>query len=175
MRNYSSKRAKKGKLAYRTPDRFIYKQVLKAVRNKCQMNPVGEFRKKISSEFSTISPKARSSEIPLRGKEKIRSHIFVSGRVQGVFFRSETCNKAREFGLTGWVKNLEDPYVAFGDRDGGRRPSHGRVEAVFEGDKDKVEKIIEWAKKGPILAKVKKVEIIFEEYKGEFKSFEKID
>ena len=92
-------------------------------------------------------------------KEKIRSHIFVSGRVQGVFFRSKTCNKARELDLTGWVKNLED----------------GRVETVFEGDKDKVEKIIEWAKKGPILAKVENVEVIFEEYKGEFKSFEKID
>ena len=106
---------------------------------------------------------------------KIRVHAFITGRVQGVFFRSETCNKARELDLTGWVKNLEDPYVAFGDRDGGRRPSHGRVEAVFEGDKDKVEKIIEWAKKGPILAKVENVEVNFEEYRGEFKTFEQID
>jgi acylphosphatase len=90
---------------------------------------------------------------------KIRVRMFVSGRVQGVFFRSETRNRAKELGITGWVRNLED----------------GRVEAVFEGEKDKIEKIIEWVKRGPILARVEKVEVIFEKYKGEFKAFEKID
>jgi len=88
--------------------------------------------------------------------KKIRTHIFVSGRVQGVFFRSHTAEKARELELTGWVRNLED----------------GRVEAVFEGEKEKIEKIIEWAKKGPTFARVDDVEIEWQDYKGEFKDFE---
>ncbi len=57
---------------------------------------------------------------------KIRVHIFVSGKVQGVFFRSSTRDKAKHLGLTGWVRNLED----------------GRVEAVLEGDKEHIEKMV---------------------------------
>lgn len=91
--------------------------------------------------------------------EKIRAHVFISGRVQSVFFRSETCKMARDLGITGWVRNLED----------------GRVGAVFEGKEDKVKKIVEWCKRGPLLAKVENTEISFETYKGEFESFEKID
>jgi len=60
-------------------------------------------------------------------KEKIRAHILVSGIVQGVFFRANTAEKARELSLLGWVKNLPD----------------GRVEAVFEGEKEKIEEIID--------------------------------
>ncbi len=104
---------------------------------------------------------------------EIRAHVFISGRVQHVFFRNATQNQAKKLSVFGWVRNLEDPYVAFGDRDGGRRPSHGRVEAVFEGEKENVEKMIGWSKRGPLLAKVENVEIIFEEYKGEFNSFSK--
>lgn len=87
---------------------------------------------------------------------KVRVHIFVSGRVQGVFFRHNTKKKALELGLTGWVKNLPD----------------GRVEAVFEGERDKIDKILEWAKKGPFLAKVEKLDVKEEDYKGEFDDFE---
>lgn len=87
---------------------------------------------------------------------KVRAHIFVSGRVQRVFFRSGTQTKAKSLGITGWVKNL----------------ASGQVEAVFEGDKDKVEKIIDWARKGPILAKVENLELEWQEYKGEFNDFE---
>jgi len=89
-------------------------------------------------------------------KEIARAHIFVSGRVQGVFFRENTRRKAKKLSLLGFVKNLPD----------------GRVEAVFEGEKEKIMKMIEWAKKGPILARVENVEVIWEEPKGEFDDFE---
>ena len=85
-----------------------------------------------------------------------RAHIFVSGRVQGVLFRDGTRRQAKKLGITGWVKNLGD----------------GRVEAVFEGEKVKVEQIVNWAKRGPILSKVENLEIAWEEHKGEFSSFE---
>ena len=87
---------------------------------------------------------------------KTRCHIFISGRVQGVFFRYYTQERAKSLGLTGWVRNLPD----------------GKVEAVFEGEKEKIEKIIEWMRKGPPLAKVEKVEIDWEDFKGEFEVFE---
>jgi acylphosphatase len=56
----------------------------------------------------------------------------------------------------GWVKNLND----------------GGVEAVFEGESNKVKELIEWIKKGPLTAKVRHIDIKREDYKGEFKSFE---
>lgn len=84
-----------------------------------------------------------------------RVHIFISGKVQGVFFRSSTKSKAEELGLTGWVRNLAD----------------GRVEAVFEGEEGNVEKMVQWCRKGPQYARVEDVEAIWEEYKGEFNSF----
>jgi len=88
-------------------------------------------------------------------KEKTRAHMIVSGRVQGVFFRQNTLNKAKELGVFGWVKNLSD----------------GRLEAVFEGEKKKVEEIVNWAEKGPVSAKVNDVRVEWQEYKGEFKGF----
>jgi acylphosphatase len=88
--------------------------------------------------------------------EKIRAHIFVSGKVQGVFFRENTCKKAEKLGVTGWVKNLRD----------------GRVEGVFEGEKPAVEKMVNWARKGPIWAKIEALNITWEDYTGEFKDFE---
>jgi len=88
--------------------------------------------------------------------EKIRAHIFVQGMVQGVFFRVRTRQKAKVLGVAGWVKNLPD----------------ARVEAIFEGEKEKVEEMIEWIKKGPVFSRVDDVKVDFEEYKGEFESFE---
>jgi acylphosphatase len=85
-----------------------------------------------------------------------RAHVLVYGRVQGVFFRQNTQKLAQKLGLAGWVKNRED----------------GGVEAVFEGEKEKVEKMIEWMKKGPPLARVEKVNVFWEEFKGDFKNFE---
>ncbi|MFH1656805.1 MAG: acylphosphatase [Candidatus Nealsonbacteria bacterium] len=89
-------------------------------------------------------------------KEKIRVHIFVSGRVQMVLFRYSTRQKALRFGVNGWVINLND----------------GRVEMVLEGSKENVRKLIEWAKKGPFLARVNNFDLKYEEYKNEFNSFE---
>ena len=64
------------------------------------------------------------------GKERV--HIFVSGKVQGVFYRKYTEKKAKELGLLGWCKNLSD----------------GRVEIVAEGEREKLDKLAEWAKTG---------------------------
>lgn len=86
---------------------------------------------------------------------KARAHVYVSGRVQGVFFRSETQDEALRHSLTGWVRNLPDD----------------RVEAVFEGEKENVEKLIEFCRKGPPGARVTKVDVTWEDYKGQFKSF----
>lgn len=85
----------------------------------------------------------------------IRVHLFISGRVQGVFLRSTMSQKARQFDVKGFVKNLPD----------------GNVEAVLEGEEEKVAKLVNWAKKGTFLTKVKNIEIIKQEYKGEFKNF----
>lgn len=82
-------------------------------------------------------------------------HVFVFGKVQGVFFRSSTRDKAEELSLSGWVRNLDD----------------GRVEAVFEGEKEAVDKMVEWCKAGPENAKVTKVEVVAEDPKGDFKGF----
>ncbi len=85
----------------------------------------------------------------------VRAHIYVSGLVQGVFFRASMQDVARSIGVTGWVRNLPD----------------GRVEAVIEGEEDKVLKVIEWARRGPPLARVEDVKVEWEEYKGEFRDF----
>ncbi len=86
---------------------------------------------------------------------RVRAHVFISGRVQGVFFRSTTQEVAEELGLTGWVRNLSD----------------GRVEAVFEGEKEKVDRAIEFCRKGPRGARVTGIEVKWEEYTGEYKDF----
>ena len=86
---------------------------------------------------------------------KARAHVYVSGRVQGVLFRSETQDEARRQDVTGWVRNLAD----------------GRVEAVLEGEKDKVEALVEFCRRGPPGARVSKVDVTWEDYKGQFRSF----
>ena len=87
---------------------------------------------------------------------KVRAHVFVSGRAQGVFFRSETRYEARLRGVKGWVRNLPD----------------GRVEAVFEGEEGAVKELIEFCRRGPPGAKVTKIDVKWEDYTGEFKDFE---
>ncbi len=84
-----------------------------------------------------------------------RVHLIISGIVQGVFFRSTMKRMADILGVKGWVKNRWD----------------GKVEAVLEGEESAVEKLIEWAHKGPPYARVDKVEIEEEEYLGEFDNF----
>ena len=72
-----------------------------------------------------------------------RAHVFVSGRVQDVWFRESTRQRAEELGVGGWVRNLPD----------------GRVEALFEGDADAVQKAIDYVREGPTLARVSQVEV----------------
>ncbi|MFC1789474.1 acylphosphatase [Patescibacteria group bacterium] len=86
----------------------------------------------------------------------IRIHIFASGRVHGVFFRDGIKKRAEKIGVFGWVKNLQD----------------GRVEAVIEGEENKARKLEKWAKRGPFLADVKKLDSVEEDYTGEFIKFE---
>jgi len=88
--------------------------------------------------------------------ENVRAHIVISGYVQGVFFRAHTRDKALELGLKGWVRNRSD----------------GTVEAVFEGEKDKVEEIIRWCHRGPSGARVSRVSVNWEGYRGEFTDFD---
>ena len=87
--------------------------------------------------------------------KSVRAHIFISGNVQGVFFRSNTESKASELGLRGWVRNLGD----------------GRVEAVFEGPEDKIDEIVEWCRTGPIGARVENVEVNEEEIGDDLSDF----
>ena len=86
---------------------------------------------------------------------KVRAHIRVSGRVQGVFFRFETKREADKHGVKGWVTNHPD----------------GSVEAVFEGEERLVKEMIDWCHQGPSLAKVEKVEIKNQKSTNEFDSF----
>ncbi len=79
-----------------------------------------------------------------------RSHVFITGKVQGVGYRFSTQDVAQVFGLAGWVRNLPD----------------GRVEAVFEGDRTAVEKMLAWCRKGPPNAMVEKVTVTDEELEG---------
>lgn len=82
-------------------------------------------------------------------------HVVVSGRVQGVFFRAETENKATSLDLTGWVRNLPD----------------GKVDAVFEGEEENVNVMINWCRKGPRFASVTNLEVVEKAYQGEFQNF----
>ncbi|MBE0460322.1 MAG: acylphosphatase [Candidatus Aminicenantes bacterium] len=84
-----------------------------------------------------------------------RAHIFISGRVQGVCFRDYIRQYAGSFNLTGWVKNLVN----------------GRIEALVEGEKEKIEHLIGKMKEGPPLSWVNDVEVEWEQYKGEFSDF----
>jgi len=87
--------------------------------------------------------------------ERARAHIIIKGHVQGVFFRANIREKARELGLTGWV---------------GNHPS-GTVEAVFEGDKRSIEKIIEYCEMGPPAAEVEDLDIEWRPFQREFNTF----
>ena len=84
-----------------------------------------------------------------------RIHIFVSGVVQGVFFRANTRDKANSLAINGWVRNLPD----------------GRVEAVVEGEEEKLKELINWCYHGVPYARIENVEAEWEEYKGEFEGF----
>ncbi len=84
-----------------------------------------------------------------------RAHIWVSGRVQGVWYRATARDVAQRLGLAGWVRNLPD----------------GRVEIVAEGDETALQEFIKWCWEGPPLARVDNVEVVWEPFKGEFDTF----
>jgi acylphosphatase len=85
-----------------------------------------------------------------------RAHVFVSGIVQGVFFRSAAKSRADAAGVKGWVRNLSD----------------GRVEAVFEGEENAVKALVEFCRHGPRGAVVTNVDLTWEPYRGEFREFQ---
>ena len=80
-----------------------------------------------------------------------RARVVVHGHVQGVFFRAETRDRARSLGLGGWVRNAHD----------------GSVEAVFEGEDERVESMVDWCRRGPSGARVDDVEVAWGEPEGE--------
>jgi acylphosphatase len=71
--------------------------------------------------------------------------------VQGVFFRAEARDRAAALGLGGWVRNNPD----------------GTVEAVFEGERERVESMVEWCRRGPALAQVEDIEVTWEQPRDE--------
>jgi acylphosphatase len=89
-------------------------------------------------------------------QNKVRAHVTISGRVQGVFYRMETLRAAERIGVCGWVRNRRDD----------------TVEAVFEGDKQQVDAIIDWCWNGPDLSRVDDIKLRWEDYTGEFNRFD---
>ena len=85
-----------------------------------------------------------------------RAHVYISGQVQGVFFRDSARERAEQLGLAGWVRNLPD----------------GRVEAIFEGPSQKVREMVQWCEEGPSHAEVEDVEAEIEASAGDLEGFE---
>ena len=79
-----------------------------------------------------------------------RRRVVVQGHVQGVFFRETTRRRAQTAGVSGWARNLPD----------------GSVEAVFEGERDAVERLVDFAREGPRGARVDWVDVVSEEPEG---------
>lgn len=85
----------------------------------------------------------------------VGARILISGRVQGVFFRFMMAKEAEKEGVNGWVRNRLD----------------GKVEALFEGEKESVKRLISWCHEGPPGAAVHNVEVEWLPYQGAFSSF----
>lgn len=86
---------------------------------------------------------------------KTSVRLLVNGKVQGVYFRVNMQQIALKNSVCGWVRNLAD----------------GKVEALLEGNKDDVEKTIEWSRKGPENARVDDLKIDYLQYEGKFDNF----
>jgi acylphosphatase len=82
-------------------------------------------------------------------------HVYIEGKVQGVYFRDSTREQALKLGITGWVRNLPD----------------GRVEAVFQGEEDKLKKMLEWCWQGSPMSRVDDVYVEDMAGKQEFSDF----
>jgi acylphosphatase len=84
------------------------------------------------------------------GADRVRKRVVVRGRVQGVFFRDSTRERARAHGVAGWVHNRSD----------------GAVEAVLEGPPEAVARVVRFLETGPSHARVEDVEVSAEEPEG---------
>jgi len=82
-------------------------------------------------------------------------HVIIVGRVQGVWFRASTKQKAEQLGINGWVRNTAE----------------GHVEAVFEGDDKIIDEMLDWCMNGPRLARVDDIKIRKEKSSNEFDEF----
>jgi acylphosphatase len=91
----------------------------------------------------------------MTASEQARAHVFISGLVQGVFFRASTREQAQRIGVSGWVRNLPDD----------------RVEAVFEGTRTTVQQMVDWCHQGPPSAQVDHVDVQWEEVTGREEGF----
>jgi acylphosphatase len=87
--------------------------------------------------------------------DRIRVHLKIEGRVQGVYFRASTVAQAQTFGVTGWVMNSPD----------------GSVEVVAEGPRANIEGLIEWCRHGPAGARVSHVKVDWEQPQDSFVGF----
>jgi acylphosphatase len=76
----------------------------------------------------------------------VRRHLWIAGRVQGVWFRGACAEQARLLGVSGWAGNLPD----------------GRVEVVAQGEDEAVDRLVEWCRHGPPTARVTRVEVHLE-------------
>jgi acylphosphatase len=85
-----------------------------------------------------------------------RLHAVVRGRVQGVSFRYETLRKANQLGVTGWVRNRPD----------------GSVEVMAEGDRGRLNRLLDFLWQGPPAARVSEVETHWFAATGAFENFE---
>jgi acylphosphatase len=86
----------------------------------------------------------------------VRAHIWVQGRVQGVGFRAHVEYAARTVGgVTGWVRNV----------------GYDTVEAIAEGQRENVERFIEWMQEGPRASRVDESKVEWEDVTGEFQGF----
>lgn len=88
-------------------------------------------------------------------EDRVRIHLIIQGRVQGVFFRSSILEQTSRMRLTGWVRNCPD----------------GSVEIVAEGLRKKIQDLIGWCHHGPPGAHVHNVRLHWEDFKGEFQDF----
>jgi len=87
--------------------------------------------------------------------DHVRVHLTIEGWVQGVFFRASTVQEATRLGVKGWVRNCPD----------------GSVEVVAEGNKEKIDELIEWCHRGPAGAQVRTVQLSWEHHQGAFENF----
>ena len=88
-------------------------------------------------------------------ESKVRVHLTIEGRVQGVFFRTSTLDQAARLGLKGWARNCPD----------------GSVEVVAEGERKKIDNLVDWCHHGPPGAHVRNVRLQWENFQNEFSDF----